>query len=166
MQEAADDHANDVNADQRQGELGRGLVELLDPLGPPEPVGGGQPTSAGRDQDGREQAKDHHRPGRVVTEVTLRTTAHKAAQIASQPRRRGHEVLEPGMAGADQAPDQPEGDQAEDDVTGDLVQPLAFLAQERRRDGRDQAPMEQAQKRVPDPYRRLLRGHGVSPPWS
>ena len=166
VQKAADDDARHVDGDQRQGEPGRCLVHLLDPLGAPEPVGGHQPAAAGREQDRRDQAEDHHRPSRVVAEIALRPTTHEAAQIAPETGRRRHEVLESGVGWADQAPDQPEGDQAEDDVTGDLVQSLAFLGQERRGEGRDQAPVKQAQERIPDPHRRLARGHRLSRPWS
>jgi hypothetical protein len=148
--EAGEPDPGEVEGDEDEGDVDRRLVGLADEADAPEGVGGHHHAAQG-DDDERQQERHHHRSARrVVADVAAGLEGKRVLEEAEHRRGRVEKVGEAGVARADEAPRHAEGDEADDDVAGELVHRQDLLARRPGGDeGRDQRPVEEADERVP-----------------
>ena len=166
QQPGLDQHARQMADDHRQEQPHQDLVDILGAM--PECVAGnaGQRPllllaalnqEAGDDErcQHAEQCQDHHRAGRVMAEMVQRAEQQEAAQMLGQPAGGPHHAGDPAVFGAEQTPDQPKHQQHDDQIAGGEMDTHPGFGrhepgQQGRGDRRDQQPVEQPRRQVPD----------------
>ena len=123
---------------------------LLDPRHTPERVRRHHEPRGADDAEHDEQGDDHGAAGRVVAQMAPGAESQDVAQIGGNPRRAADEIGEPRMSWSDEAPGDPDGHEAHDHIARDDMHPIQFIGGCPGRDeGREQAPMQDPDERVP-----------------
>jgi hypothetical protein len=177
MLAAGDDDAHDVQDDEAQRQTDGRLMGGLNPRHAPERIGGHHESGGADDREHDQERHDHRPAGGVVAQIALGSLPCGIAQIARNGARSTHEIRKARMPRADEAPENSEGDQADHGVARHDVHLLDLIARYPGKDeGCDQAPVKNADKRIP--YldlglprgrlgavdRRQVRTHRASPP--
>ena len=126
-------------------------MKVLDATRAPERIRGhGEPS--GRDAgDHDEQGQHHCSARRVVAEMARRPESKRLTRVGGDLAWRANEVAEPGVAGSDKAPDDPQRDESGDGIAHLDVQPLALVPGHEGEDEQaHEAPVEDPDERIPD----------------
>ena len=151
MLEAGGQHAEHVQCDQADRQVGQDLVHLLDPLG--APVGVGRHHESGRAGAGEhgQQSEDHGAAGGIVADVARRPEQCDVAQVGEHLARRAHEAFKARVPRSDDPPHDAQRQQGRDRVARRDVDFLDLVAGRiSHHEKRGQRPMEDPHEQVPD----------------
>ena len=148
-----------MERDEHQRGVHECLVQILDPLGAPEGI---RRHHEPCDRDGgqrRHKSEHHHPAGRIMPEIARRPHPDCLPHVGEHGFGRSHEIAEPGVRGADKAPNSAQQQKASDGVPRREMQPFDLVSGcegEGKQGG--QTPVEDAHERVPDAHHRAGPG--------